>query len=328
VANVIDSSSSPSTSSTTMTYRDRGVFRAEAVRHADRRGQEGRPLRLTRAWVEHSFWLLAALAVIGLWFCALADVGEHAQGPALVRVEGRTTVTATTAGVIAEIEVEPGAAVHAGDVLVRIHDATERAELEGLELELETELGKLLLDPNDQAVRAKLAGLVGRRDLARVRLAQREVRAPHDGTVSDARTRPGQAVAPGEPLLTVERPDGEAVVVAMLPGEYRPLLRAGMSAQLELFGFRHELVEVPIHEIGDEVIGAAEVARFLGQERADAVAVNGGVVLVCARLPSRAFEIDGRTYRYFDGMQGHAKVRVRAQSILTTLVPGLRALAD
>jgi len=310
-----------------MTYRNQGVFRAEALSHAERRGNEGRPLRLTRAWVDHTFWLLAALAGFGLWFCALSDIGEHAQGPALVRVEGRTAVTATTAGVIAAIEVEPGTAVRAGDVLMRIHDDTERAELLGLELELETELGKLLLDPNDEAVRAKLAGLVGQRDLARARLAQREIRAPHDGTVSDTRIRPGQAVAPGEPLLTVERPEGEAVVIAMLPGEYRPLLVPGMTAQLELLGFRHELVEVPIHEIGDEVIGAAEVARFLGQERADAVAVSGGVVLVRARLPTRDFEIDGRTYRYFDGMQGQAKVRVRAQSILTTLVPGLRALA-
>jgi multidrug resistance efflux pump len=309
-----------------MIYRDPSVFRSEAIRHAGRPSREGRPLRLTRAWVGWTFWLLATLAVTALWFCALADIGEYAHGPALVRIEGRAVVTATTAGVIATIDVDPGTVVKRGDVLVRIHDAAERAELDGLELEFQTELGKLLRDPGNDAVREKIAGLVGQRDLARARLAQREIHAPHDGIVTDSRIRPGQAVVPGEALLTIERPDGEAVVVGMLPGEYRPLLQPGMTAQLEFAGFRHEFVEVVIEEIGDEVIGAAEVARFLGRERADAVAVDGGVVLVRARLPARAFEVDGRRFRYFDGMQGRAEVRVRSQSILTTLVPGMRAL--
>jgi membrane fusion protein (multidrug efflux system) len=52
------------------------------------------------------------------------------------------------------------------------------------------------------------------------------------------------------------------------------------------------------------------------------------VVLVRASLPEAEFAAGARRYPYFDGMAGTGQVRVRSQSIMTTLVPGLRNLSE
>jgi membrane fusion protein (multidrug efflux system) len=71
-------------------------------------------------------------------------------------------------------------------------------------------------------------------------------------------------------------------------------------------------------------VGPAEVRRFLGQDLADTVQITGPVVLVQAPLPATTFISSGRTYHYYDGMPGTAEARVRTESILVTLVPGLK----
>ena len=74
-----------------------------------------------------------------------------------------------------------------------------------------------------------------------------------------------------------------------------------------------------------EAVGPAEVQRLLGQERSDAVALDPGAkVLVMAQLPAATFSSEGQPYGYFDGLTGHAEVRVRSEPILVTLIPALR----
>ena len=66
--------------------------------------------------------------------------------------------------------------------------------------------------------------------------------------------------------------------------------------------------------------------RFLGPEVADAVTLQGSSVIVQAHLPSRTFTADGRWHAYHDGMHGTAEARVRSESIVLALVPGLKAV--
>jgi membrane fusion protein (multidrug efflux system) len=76
--------------------------------------------------------------------------------------------------------------------------------------------------------------------------------------------------------------------------------------------------------VGDQIVGPAEVRRFLGPEIGDAVQLSGPMVLVRARLPSSTFTSKGRTFNYFDGMLARADARVRTERILVALVPGLK----
>jgi hypothetical protein len=96
--------------------------------------------------------------------------------------------------------------------------------------------------------------------------------------------------------------------------------------RLEIGGYRYAWQKLTVGSVGDEVIGPGEAQRTLGPAIAGAVQVTGPVVLVKARLPSPTFEAEGKTYRYHNGMQGTAEIRVRSQRILWVLIPSLEAV--
>ncbi len=158
------------------------------------------------------------------------------------------------------------------------------------------------------------------------------MRAPAAGVVSDLRVRVGQRIMPGQTLLSLAREargaGGKPVVVALLPGEFRPLLKPGMPLRLELQGYRYAYQHLVVESVGDEVVGPAEAQRSLGEEVADGVQITGPVVRVEARLLSDTFEAEGRVRRYHDGMWGKAEVRVRSEPVLVALVPALKAVFE
>lgn len=306
-----------------------GLFREEALRHAHRgRGVEGDVLRLSPAWTRWAYWLLvAAFGVSGLYM-ALGTVYEYAAGPAVIWISGRSSLTATVAGTVEAVEVQPGQRVEAGAVLVRFRSEREVAELDRLQREFDLQLAKTLRDPSDEAARQSLTALRTQRDLARARVEQLSVRAQQGGVVGDVRIRPGQHLNPGDVVLTMLGEDTRCSIVAMLPAHYRPQLAPGMSMRFEVTGYRYAYQDMTIESVGTQIIGPNEVQRYLGSEIADTIKVEGPMVLVEARPSSRTFEVDGVQFEMHHGMNGLAEARVRSQTLLTTLVPGLRAVLE
>jgi len=305
------------------------LFREQALRiHQEGMRIEGDLLRADPRWMQWTYRLLLAVLVATLLFSVLGTVREYASGPAVVRLGGRTDLRATAAGTVSEVAVVRGEPVAAGQVLVRLHGAQEAAELERIEREIELQLINRLRDPADAAAERSLLSLRAERELARSRVAERELRAPAAGAVDDVRVRPGQPVAPGQVLVTLAGPGGERTVIALLPGEYRPQLKPGMELRMELQGYRYAYQNLTVTDVGGEVVGPAEARRYLGDEIADAATLGGPVVLVTARLPSLTFQAEGKTRRFHDGMWGKAEVRVRSERILIALIPALRALFD
>lgn len=311
-----------------MSYRLSNLFREQARRNLDEVEQYGAPLELTPAWIRWTYWLLVMVGAVSLLLAALIDIGEYAQGPAMVRLLDRTEVGAIVPGVVAAVMVEPGQRVAEGELLIRFDDAAEQAELRRLDAELRATMVVFLRDPADETRRAKLAELRAERELAAARLEQRAIRAPHAGVMSDARVRAGQHVESGDVLLTLVGPEARRELVAALPGHYRPLLQPGMTVHLELTGYDAHAQALTIEAVGDEVIGPSAVERLLGKDRAQALTIAGPAVLIRAALPESSFAAGSRRYPYFDGMAGMVEVRVRSQSLLTTLIPGLRELSE
>lgn len=304
-----------------------GLFRDKAVEHhQDGLRGEGDLLRADPTWIRWSYRLLVAVVAVGLLFSLLARVREYASGPAVVRMGGRTDVTATSDGTVSEVAVQPGQRVEAGRLLVRFHGAREAADLERIEREFELQLINRLRNPADPGAEQGLLTLRAERELARSRLAEREVRSPRAGMVNDLRVRPGQRIGPGQVLLSLAGEGGDPVVLVLLPGQYRPLLKPGMDLRLELQGYQYIYQHLTVTAVENEVIGPAEAKRYLGEEIADAVTLTGPVVLVSARLPSATFEVEGKTRRFHDGMWAQAEVRVRSERVLVALIPALRAI--
>jgi biotin carboxyl carrier protein len=307
-----------------MEHEKPSLFRDEAIAH--RRAQLERADLLAidpnaTAWGMRVIGLAALVSVLFLYF---GRVNEYASGPAIVRLQGRTTLSARLAGVVARVDAVPGREVEQGDVLVQLHAADELAELEAARRELDHQLRKLLAEPDDRTAREALVSLRARKELAETRLAQRTVRAPHRGTIGDVRVREGQVVEPGATLAELLEAQSSASVSALLPGRYRPLLAKGHKLRFRLDGFHRQVLELTVTQVGDQIIGPKEAARYLGPDLADAFTIAGPVVLVEAHLPQRSFRTDGIAYEYAHGMLGMAEAVVRNERVAYALLPILK----
>lgn len=302
------------------------IYRQEALEHHNSVQEEGDVLHISPEWTRWTYWLILGLVGTALLLSVLGTVSEYASGPAVVHFEGKVEVTSHGAGLVAAVEVHPGQQVRAGQRLVTFASQEETASLERLRLEHELQLVRYLREPADAAVRQTLSAARAELELANARLETRSLRAPCDGLVSDVRVRSGQYLNPGMGVLSVIPEGSQPVLVALLPGDRRPQLRPGMMLRLELESFHHEYQDVPIDYVGDQIIGPGEAMRYLGTELEGAFELKGSIVLVRARLPSRTFVSAGDTYNYFDGMPARVEARVRTESILLTLVPGLKEL--
>ncbi|HKP56810.1 MAG TPA: HlyD family efflux transporter periplasmic adaptor subunit [Polyangiales bacterium] len=300
------------------------LFRRQALEHHRARGLASELVVLDHGATHWGFALLCAGMLALLLFATLGHVNEYATGPAFVQLDGRTPLTAESAGLVSSVAVKPGDSVQLGDELVRFHAAEELAELQAASLEFERQLAKLLLRPGDPVTREALLSLRSRRDLAQQRSERRVLRAPQAGIVGDVRVRPGQLVEPGMRVVDLQSAASAATVTALLPGRYRPLLHAGDTLRFELDGFHHVAHELRVSQVGEQIVGPTEAARFVGSDLADAISISGPVVLVTAKLPAAHFTLDGQPYEFATGMFGKAEAVVRNEAIAYAIVPSLK----
>lgn len=300
------------------------LFRNEAVAHQRARGLHAEALAIDPRATRWGFPLVCAGAAAVIAFLSLGRLSEYASGPAFVQLEGRTALSATVTGLVTKVYVKPGDRVEEGDELVRFHASDEAAELRAASNEFDNQLAKLLLRENDPATREALVSLRSRRELAQQRADQRTLLAPHGGFVGDVRVRESQLVEPGMRVLDLQDSAASATLIALLPGRYRPLLRAGHALRFEVDGFHQRAHEFVVSRVGDQVLGPGEAARYVGRDLADAFAIPGPVVLVQASLPSTSFVVEGQRYEFASGMFGLAEAVVRDEPIAYAFIPGLR----
>ena len=212
------------------------IFRPEALDYHRKHGDfpEGELLHLDRRWLDRAYWVLGFTVLAALVFCLVAPVHEYASGPAVVRLLGQTRLSAKTGGTVASVEAAPGQHVRPGDVLLRFDETEGQTALNHVEREIEIQTLKLLRDPTDQEARRSLAPLQGQREAAKAHLNESIIRSPIEGVVSDVRVRPWMHLMPGDVMVSLAKGDTHFSVVALLPGEFRPMLRVGMAMRFEL----------------------------------------------------------------------------------------------
>ncbi|WP_181197562.1 HlyD family efflux transporter periplasmic adaptor subunit [Enhygromyxa salina] len=302
------------------------LYRAEALEAYRGGHSQGPVLRLASPWLGVVYRVVVGLVVATLAYLCLVDVGEYSSGPALVRLGGRTQITALTDASVVEVFVAPNDRVEAGQQLVRLHDVDDAADSERLEREFELQLRNLLRDPGDVAAQRAVTTLRAERERTAWRLREHLIRAPAAGVIRDVRARPGQALAAGEVLLTIASEQTQPHVLALLPGDDRPRIEVGMPLVFEIDGYRDADRALRVDHVYEDVVGPSEALRVLGPEVADDMSITGPVVLVRAALPSEDFESKAARFRYHDGMRGRAEIQVRTTSVLEALIPSLEEI--
>lgn len=300
------------------------LFRTRAIEQAGELAEHADLLRLSPTWTRWAYWIIVAGAASAVAYVALARVDEWAQGPALVRVAGTTELTASFASTVESVAVEPGQQVEPGALLVTLTGDNEQAQLDRLEQEFDLQLARTLRDPSDLGARQSLVTLRVERDLARSRLAELSVRAPGAGVVEDVLVRPGQALSPGDQIATLGGPDRTCAVWALLPGRYRPELLQGAEVRFNVNGYRYAQASTKLSSVGAHVLGPREIARYLGNEVAGSLALEGSTVIAKAELPTCTFTSDREVFRFHQGMSGTGDVQLRSDALWAVLFPDLR----
>lgn len=284
----------------------------------------GDVVRVSPSWISWAYWVLVALLVAAGMFTVIGRVSTYSSGPAIVRSTARTPIAARNGGIVVALDVAPGDRVAAGAPIARLDDIEQRAAVDHLQREFETQLRNHMLDPGDLTADSALRTIRHDLDVARTSLDERVIRVPVAGVIGDVRARSSQRLEPGDVIATVVDSNEALEVIALLPGEDRPQLAPGMTVRLELTGYRYAYQSFAIESVSQDVIAPTEAKRVLGVEVADGLTLSGPVVLVRGKLAKPEFVVDGRTLRYHDGMVGTAEVRVRSERIVYALVPGSR----
>jgi biotin carboxyl carrier protein len=302
-----------------------GLFRRQAVQAQDA-PRWGDVVRVSPGWLPWAYWLLVGLLVASAAFIVFGTVATYSEGPAVIRSNARTPISARSAGNVVAVEVTSGDVAEPGTVIARLDDTEQRATVANLTQKFEAELRAHMLsnaqtNPPLATTRQLLAD-------ARAGLDERLIVATTHGVIGDLRVRAGQRVAPGDTIASVVDASMGLELTALLPGEDRPQLQPGMVLRLELVGYRYAFQTVTIDWVSPDVIAPAEARRVVGAEVAEGLPLTGPVVVVRGRLRAPEFELDGVRYRYHDGMMGQARVRVRAEPIVFALLPGTRRLSE
>lgn len=168
------------------------------------------------------------------WSPGIAAIGT-------ARAENGVELAVQIGGLVKDIRFKPNQKVAAGEVLVQIDDAVERADL--IDAEAAVRLGEANLDRsstlrergfNSQAnldqIEAQLAA--ARSKLARYRalIDQKEVKAPFSGTIGIARINPGQYLQPGTVVATLQSLDRMKVDFTV-PEQMRDKIAIGQSVR-------------------------------------------------------------------------------------------------
>ena len=140
------------------------------------------------------------------------------EAPGSVTAVNGTTLTSEAGGLITAILFESGKKVKKGDLLVQLDSADARAELARLQAQSELSdlnrkrreklykleaISKSDLDAAMSEYTASRASI----DSQRARLAQKDIRAPFDGTVGIRQVNLGEYLPPGGPIATLQSLD-------------------------------------------------------------------------------------------------------------------------
>ena len=175
---------------------------------------------------------------------ATAALQDDAQAVGTVRSRQSVTLRPEVSGRIAALSFQEGAAVRRGQVLIKLDDTLQRAELSQAEAQLSIARANLkrnqeLVAANFVAQRvldegqASLQVAEAQVALARARLERMVVRAPFDGVVGLRLVDLGAYVKDGADLVNIED-TSQLMVDYRLPERYQTRVREGQAVEVSL----------------------------------------------------------------------------------------------
>ncbi len=204
-------------------------------------------------------------------------------------------LTVEAAGIVRELSFRSNQQVAAGDILIRLDDAVQVADLEAARTQMEQartalaraeELQSRGVGTSVQLEEARAASQSAEAQVARASalVEQRKVKAPFSGTIGLPRVDLGQYVAPGTTVTTLQDLDTMRVDFS-LPEQQLPSLSVGQTLEVRAEGVERVIVG-EISGIDPRVDAATRLASIRGViEEADGLLTPGQFVRIEVNLP-------------------------------------------
>jgi len=172
-----------------------------------------------------------------LWVERIEEVGD-------LNAIDDVNIASEVPGTVVAINFDSGAAVEAGQVLVRLDDAEERAQLAALRAELELaelELERITRLRSTPAfsqslldrAQSQMASLSAQVDRQSALVQRKTLRAPFDGILSIRQVSLGTIVAPGDPIVRLQNLD-PIYVDFTVSERHRGQLRPGQALEISV----------------------------------------------------------------------------------------------
>ncbi|MCE8032458.1 MAG: efflux RND transporter periplasmic adaptor subunit [Halomonas sp.] len=201
-------------------------------------------------------------AVIG----ARADVrpwSDPLEALGTLRADESVTLSATVTEIIAELNFRDGEAVEAGQLLIRLEDSEERAQLRAAQAQRDERRSAVdrlsQLQSRNMAPRAdvedsqaRLRQVEAEIQGLEARLTNYRLRAPFDGVVGFRNISVGSLVTPGTELVTLDKLDVMKLDFSV-PEVYLAILSPGLKLSARSVAFPEEVFEGEVASIGSRV---------------------------------------------------------------------------
>ena len=230
----------------------------------------------------YKYWLVSSTIATAASFGEPAEAIEVAEVRAITwqgrasaagTIVARESVTLSNelAGTIARVAFSSGEIVEAGQVLVELDTRSESAELRSAEADIE--LARLTASRSEHLVersagtqagvdraRAELAQAEARRDVIAATIARKVLRAPFRGRIGLRDVHPGQYLAEGTEITTLESVADSVYVDFRLPQEIAAQLAPGAPVRLSGGALRNE-AEASVRAIDARADEASRTVR-------------------------------------------------------------------
>jgi membrane fusion protein (multidrug efflux system) len=263
----------------------------------------------------YKYWRVSSMIAAAASFAEPAEAVEVASARAITwRAEATAagtivarqfvTLSNELAGTIATVAFRSGQVVEEGQVLLELDTRTERAELRSAEADID--LARLTAERTTRLVeqrvgtqaevdraRAQLAQVQARRDVVATTIARKTLRAPFRGRIGLRDVHPGQYLAEGTELTTLESVDDGVYVDFRLPQEIAAQLATGAAVRLSGGG-----LPTPAEAVVRAVDARADEATRTVRVRAEAAGLSPAVkpgtfvdVTVAAKAPQEVLAV-------------------------------------
>ena len=158
---------------------------------------------------------LIGLAAIAVTWLAFGSLPYHVTVPAKITSSGRRILSSPRDGTLADVFVKPGDMVHSGQILAELDthdDQLSKAELDAELIAVEAEIDVAIGEHDSgkiRVLRARRDGIEANASILARRIADAQIRAPHNGILldGDLSERIGSRLSVGDPLFEVARWD-------------------------------------------------------------------------------------------------------------------------